>query len=63
MLTTLLYIYLAGWAGFSTYGTYECLTDEAETMKPVPCVATTVAMSAAWPVGVAGYFLLKDMRL
>lgn len=56
MLETILYVYLAGWIGTSSYSAYKC--EPTRVSSKGECVAIAVASGAVWPIGI--YYLVKD---
>lgn len=50
MLTTILYLYLAGWVGASSYGIYQCQTKGGgHYMSDNVCSVLMVPAGAVWP--------------
>lgn len=50
-MTTLLYIYLAGWIGTSSYGSYtQCYQDHGGGMSEGECYVFMIGAGAVWPV-------------
>ncbi|GEM_PF-5522494 len=60
MLTTILYIYLAGWAGSTVYFTNGCWY--SPSVPRTECVSNSAQVSVIWPVAVPLNYLMSGIR-
>lgn len=59
MISTLFYIYLTGWIGITTYGSYnQCYKEHGGSMSESECYKFMIGAGAIWPV--IGYNSLKE---